>query len=130
MEYDNDNLLSDFASRTMENLKVIEERAKQGDAYEVTQLVNSFLGLFVFAQQSGAMPDSINLGGVTLGNDEFSKFRNAIAHFHILQVAEKGKITGLKLWNEWKGEENWRRDFTIDQLRSLVDEMHNHLTRH
>lgn len=129
MEYR--NFLSDFASRTMTNLQVIEERAEQGDAYEVTQLVNSFLGLFVFAQQSDAMPVSIAMGGTMLSDDEYRKFRNAVTHFHIQQITDEGGVVGLKFWNvNRNGNRNWERVFKVAELRSLVNEMHGHLTRH
>lgn len=66
MEYQ--NLVMDFAARTQANLKIIERLAKQDvsllvnnpfneidedgvEAYEVTQLVNSLLGLIVCPQQ-------------------------------------------------------------------------------
>ena len=42
----------DFVERTLENLKYIEEAEKEGrSTYEVTQLINSFLGLIVFPQE-------------------------------------------------------------------------------
>lgn len=55
MEY-NDFIL-DFAKRTYENLLIIEKMVNNKDerdskAYEVTALVNSFIGLLVFPQQS------------------------------------------------------------------------------
>jgi hypothetical protein len=129
MEYR--SLLSDFASRTMVNLEAIENLAKQGDAFEVTQLVNSFLGLFVFAQQSDSMPVSIAMGDAMLGDDEFQKFRNAVTHFHIEQTVDDGEVVGLKLWNvNRSGNRNWERNFRVNELRSLVSAMHGHLAGH
>ncbi len=123
------DLLRDFASRTMTNLKFIEEAAHQGGLFEVTQLVNSFLGLFVFAQQSGQMPKRLYLGGTSLSGGDYGHFRNAISHFHIKQITQGGEICGLVLWDQWPDENhrNWQRKFTIDELRTIVDQMYAHL---
>ena len=46
------DLVKDFAERTRINLALIQAEAKAGkDAYEVTQLMNSMLGLFLFPEQ-------------------------------------------------------------------------------
>ena len=48
-----EELVSDFATRTRENLSVIRALQHQGQkVYEVTALMNSMLGLLVFPQQS------------------------------------------------------------------------------
>jgi len=52
MEYQ--NLVRDFAIRTMRNLEAVEAattRDRDAELYEVTQLINSMLGLLVFPQQ-------------------------------------------------------------------------------
>ena len=118
------DLLRDFASRTMDNLEVIEKETKQGTAFEVTQLVNSFLGVFIFAQQSKQMPKSINLGNTSLTDTDFNNIRNALAHFRIEHIAEGGEICGFKLSN---GE--WKREFRVDELRTILEQMHDHLKR-
>jgi hypothetical protein len=44
--------IRDFARRTRKNLAVIDQLHAEGhEVYEVTQLVNSTLGLLVFPQQ-------------------------------------------------------------------------------
>ncbi len=54
MMYDNKNFLKDFVNRTLTNLEYIQQAEKQGkEVYEVTQLVNSCLGLVVLLQQYG-----------------------------------------------------------------------------
>lgn len=54
MQYDKQNFLKDFINRTLINLEYIQQAEKQGkEVYEVTQLVNSCLGLIVFLQQYG-----------------------------------------------------------------------------
>ena len=54
MEYT--DFVLEFAQRTADNLKIIDEEAlkrhnSDREAYEVTSLINSFLGLLVFPQQ-------------------------------------------------------------------------------
>lgn len=47
-----EEFIADFARRTKSNLLVIEENAKfSKDCYEVTQMINSLVGLLVFPQQ-------------------------------------------------------------------------------
>ena len=47
-----ESVIRDFAERTRKNLRTIEDlQAKGGEAYEVTQLVNSMLGLLVFPRE-------------------------------------------------------------------------------
>jgi hypothetical protein len=53
MEYH--NLVVDFANRTLANLDTlrnIQNQPGESDVYEVTQMINSMLGLLVFSQQS------------------------------------------------------------------------------
>jgi hypothetical protein len=45
------NLIHDFATRTRANLETLKRPQAGAPAYEVTQLVNSLLGLLVFPQQ-------------------------------------------------------------------------------
>lgn len=53
-KYNEQNFLKDFIKRTLINLEYIQQAEKQGkEVYEVTQLVNSCLGLIVFLQQYG-----------------------------------------------------------------------------
>lgn len=45
--YNMEYFLGDFANRTIENLRFIEDGAEQYKLYEVTQLINSLLGLII-----------------------------------------------------------------------------------
>jgi hypothetical protein len=50
MQYE--DLVKDFAARTKVNLELVRAAEKGGQiAYEVTQFINSLLGLLVFPQQ-------------------------------------------------------------------------------
>ncbi len=120
-------LLRDFASRTMDNLEVIEKEAEQGKAFEVTQLVNSFLGVFIFAWQDQQMPNRINLGSTSLTKGDFDKIRHALAHFDIKPIDEEGEICGFRLSDRKGGK--WEREFRVDELRTILEQMHDHLKR-
>ena len=57
MEYDISAFVKDFASRTQKNLTTIEQIAldqsdEEPQVYEVTQLINSLLGLLIIPQQA------------------------------------------------------------------------------
>jgi hypothetical protein len=137
MEYN--DLLSDFASRTMLNLKLIEEHADHINANEVTQLINSFLGLFIFAQQKGRIPELIQLSdGSCLGLDDMRHLRNAVSHFHMEPQASDGLLTGFDVWDSHvrsnkkkgvvKGDESWkRRTLNLVDLKCIVDQVHQHI---
>lgn len=67
MEYDQSDVVGDFAGRTKDNLRVIEALASthlgkepMPKVWEFTQLVNSLLGLLVFPQQEwfDKLPDT------------------------------------------------------------------------
>jgi len=53
------NLIRDFAERTIQNLNFIQAQASAADpdAYEVTQLWNSLLGLIVLPQELDSRRD-------------------------------------------------------------------------
>jgi hypothetical protein len=142
MQYD--KLLEDFANRTRVNLRVIEALAGAlpGHAFEVTQLINSMLGLLVFPKEHyfeqipetplleladqgwpvpmshGALPPAENLRQL------IRYMRNAIAHFNIEFLANsEGEIVGVRLWNRKngrRGRATWQAHYTIDDLRLLT----------
>lgn len=137
------NVVQDFAQRTRQNLEFVETHARQNpDAtlFEVTQLINSLLGLLVFPQQrfyrsipeiplsqlsNEGWPSISTLVGTSSCNnlrDLMRYLRNAVAHFQIKFIADEttNQITGLELWNIRRNEENWRIQLTIEELRSIT----------
>jgi len=97
-----EDVIRDFAERTRLNLRAIERLETDGhDVYEVTQLVNSTLGLLVFPQQefvvripetplTELVRDGWPVPTVRRGADRVNNLnqlirylRNAIAHFNI-----------------------------------------------
>lgn len=155
MKYD--NVLYDFISRTKANLEFIEKHAtslsevngegkpelysQEIKAFEVTQLVNSLLGLIVFPQQHyrNKIP-KISLTKLEamgwpapLVEGEFLEdlrnladlmryVRNSIAHFNIeFTSSDNTLIDGLRIWNNREGVENWSAFLQIEELKLLVD---------
>ncbi len=134
------DFVREFATRTRHNLEKIEAQSAAGfDVYEVTQLINSLLGMVVFIREKGGLPKT-HLSEIAcfpkvdfiLGKDrtekfdEFIKFvRHAVAHGNV-EVKAKGKgsktITHLVLWNKppWEAEEIWRIKCSIDEIRWIA----------
>lgn len=141
---DYENLVRDFALRTRKNLDALRAiQQSQSDVYEVTQLINSMLGLLVFPQQRyvhripqvsldelykqgwpipkvvGDYPQVANL------NQLVRYLRNAIAHFNLEFISDGfGKIQGLKVWNTDPRRGNiitWRAELTIDDIEKITD---------
>ncbi|MEJ5226809.1 HEPN family nuclease [Thermodesulfovibrio sp.] len=134
------DLLKDFTKRTKRNLEVIEQLQKRGEeVYEVTQLVNSCLGLLVFPKErfieqipetpleqlekegwpvpkvAGNFRQAQNL------KELICYLRNAIAHFNIEFKSTRDEITQLIVSNKWRGKTTWKAELTVDDLRKLVE---------
>ena len=149
MEYK--ELVDDFAKRTRINLnifrriqkdhqEIIEQYRKedpQTDMYEVTQLINSLLGLLVFPREEfvGKIPYKTIKELIKEGwpiprikghytqannlNQLVRYLRNAIAHCNVKFNSDKNKkITGLELWNEDMQTKviTWHAELTIDEI--------------
>lgn len=89
------DFVSDFAERTLANLEKIEKEKSDDAKYEVTQLVNSLLGLIVFPKEREVTDDKCvkNLVPYIIKTNNYSliqHMRNAISHSHIF--FESGNI--------------------------------------
>jgi hypothetical protein len=137
------NLVRDFAIRTRKNLEFIEEQQKQGvEIYEVTQLVNSLLGLLIFPHER--YYDSIPRTPLTeleaqgwprieiiKGQSECQTLynlvhflRNGIAHFNIQFLPDQdGQLDGLRIWNQnpRTNQKTWEARLYIHQLRKITE---------
>ena len=136
-----EDIVRDFALRTKANLRVIEALESAGlEVYEVTQLVNSLLGLLVFPQQryfqripetpleilaQQGWPKPLVEGdfpSVRTLKDLMRYLRNAIAHFNFEYLPdERNEIQGMRVWNMHRGEENWSVELSLDEIRLAVD---------
>lgn len=135
-----EKLVEAFAIRTRVNLEHIDEMRRDGkDVYDVTQLINSCLGLLVFPQQrykNGIRKLSLreceaegwpipkvtgNFREVSDLSDLIRYLRNAISHFNIeLLPNAQNNIAGLKVWNTNNGKKTWEAELSIEDLRKLV----------
>ncbi|MCO5199447.1 MAG: HEPN family nuclease [Anaerolineae bacterium] len=143
MDY-NKEIVQDFAQRTLQNLEFIEQKVKDdpdAELYEVTQLINSLLGLVVFPQQhfyekvpetpleklaECGWPDVKTLAGdpPVAHLKELTRYmRNAIAHFNIQFTADENpphEITGVKLWNSNRNGDFWQVQLPIKAVRQIA----------
>ena len=131
----------DVMQRTMFNLQFIEEHQALHGPFEVTQLVNSFLGALAHpweqfkeelkeitlseAEAQGWPPihkerdtdtDPQNLGQL------LRLMRNGIAHGNIeFRPDTDNQIRAIRLWNNnEKGRRTWGTILTIDVMRTLL----------
>lgn len=146
--------VKEFAKRTRKNLEYIDSMVKGIDdeerkLYEVTQLVNSLLGLLVFPQQEYVkkIPKTPlkNLGNDwprfetisgKLKKDNLNclikTLRNGVAHRNLEIDSKDKKMNAITIWNKtWDkkdkddriiehGEITWKGRLNIDDLRKFV----------
>jgi len=134
--------IRDFAERTRANLRAIEQRKAEGhEAYEVTQLVNSMLGLLVFPQQryvdkiphtsleeleqQGWPIPSVREGfqQVENLNQLVRHLRNAIAHFNVDFIGDgKNEVKFLHVWNtNPRGLRTWEAELSVSDLQGIAE---------
>lgn len=134
-------LVRDFAARTRQNLEFIENQQQLGeDVYEVTQLINSLLGLIVFPQQGmleripkTCLADLESQGWPTIemtkGQSECRTLydlvrylRNGVAHFNLKFLSDPDdKLVGILIWNRRARDITWEARLTVPQLRRIAD---------
>lgn len=152
MEYK--QLVEDFAKRTRINLNIFRRIQKehpeiircykkedpQTDMYEVTQLINSLLGLLVFPREEfvGKVPHKSigelkkdgwpiprikgNYRQINNLNQLVRCLRNAIAHCNVKFNGDTNKnIVGLELWNQdpETGSITWHAELTIEEIDAI-----------
>ena len=133
-----ESVIRDFAERTRKNLRAIEDlQAKGGEAYEVTQLVNSMLGLLVFPRErfldqipqtslsdleADGWPVPKVVGDFPQARDlrELIRYlRNAIAHSNIEFIGEK--IQSVRVWNTKNKRTTWKAEIGLKELRAIAE---------
>lgn len=131
----------DVMRRTMHNLKFVKDRASATGPYEVTQLLNSFLGalahpwekyrpdlmaISLIAAQADGWPNIRKELPTDIDPSSLGKLvglmRNAIAHGNIEFVPDdKGQICKLRLWNIPPGKQrNWGTVITVDDMETFL----------
>lgn len=138
MEYK--DLVRDFIERTLKNLERIEEAlGEEKNVYEVTQLINSLLGLIVLPKEKELNKiEDINLEDLESkgwpklninGNygDENSlrgvirHLRNAIAHFRVTLESKNGCLDSIIFEDNCKCKNTkFKCEMEIDSLKHFV----------
>lgn len=139
MEYKN---FKDFAYRTKLNLDLIRSHVDNVSSrgYEVTELINSFLGLLIILdeipseilqQKSITEIGVIRLLGVPLNNgrdvltfkDFVHNLRNAFAHGNIQFIFKNHEVNSIILLNYFRDSNtpSWECNLKIEDLENLFD---------
>jgi hypothetical protein len=132
--------LLDIMRRSMANLKFVEEHAQPSGPYEVTQLVNTFLGALAHpfdAMRNDLMvrplADAAILGWPSIAREQRTDrepsslgdlirlMRNAIAHGNIEFLSdEKGQISSIRVWNNDRGVRTWGAILSVEHMRTFL----------
>ncbi|MFN8472269.1 MAG: HEPN family nuclease [Anaerolineae bacterium] len=127
--------------RTMYNLSFIERHSTDDGPYEVTQLVNSFLGALAYpwekykpALKDKSLEEAAAVGWPTVQKerdtdeepesvgDLLRLVRNAIAHGNLEFIAgSRGEIEKIRLHNNRGGRRTWGTTLTVVELRRFLD---------
>jgi hypothetical protein len=139
------NVVKDFAERTKRNLDNIRkalQNESQAQVCEVTQLLNSMLGLLLFPpqqyfetipkiplsdleakgwpkiKQSPDFPEKVS----TL--DRLMRYlRNAVAHFNMKFLTnDNHQISGVCVWNtDFSGQRIWMAELSLMDLEKITE---------
>lgn len=137
----NGSIVQDFAKRTLSNLESIKQNKELSDVYEVTQLINSLLGLLVFPKEEfwdyirpvpiANVPHADKIR--TLTNESktipadlkalVEVLKHSVAHFNITfkRNDRSTYIEDIVIWNEYpKGNIKWKAEATVFDLWDFV----------
>lgn len=144
------DVIRDFTMRTRKNLEFIEKHQADGeDVFEVTQLVNSMLGLLVFPEQhyfsripeiplseleQNGWPKISVTKDIQLSpdfhpchtlKDLIRYLRNAISHFNLrFLTGSNEEITGLRVWNINdrlpQRPKTWEAELSLADLKAIT----------
>ncbi|GAB6124476.1 HEPN family nuclease [Humidesulfovibrio idahonensis] len=135
----------DFIMRTKANLEIIATRELQEgeERYEVTQLINSLLGLLIMPQQEDIVrPGEYLLGDLERhgwalprrvgGNDSpndlsqlLRKMRNSIAHWGLAFQGENGELSAITMKDVDPQTDRivWEATLTVCALKEFVSHL-------
>ncbi|MCZ6773359.1 MAG: HEPN family nuclease [Proteobacteria bacterium] len=142
------NFVKDFAERSRSNLMRLEAKERRGGKYyEVTQLINSLLGMLVFIQEDESLPNvrveciqdfpSIT---TTVGAQKgklrslIKALRDAVAHGQIKDFSEDDKtIAGFTFWTtSTRGKKPrapvWKVALTLENIRWIANYLTNRIS--
>jgi hypothetical protein len=132
--------LRDVMHRTMHNLEFIEAQKTPHGPYEVTQLLNSFLGALAHSWEiyqselcNRSLPDAAAIGWPNIAKerprdrdpesmgDLVRLMRNAIAHGNVeFLPGPAGDIQALRMWNKDRGRRTWGAVITVANMRAFL----------
>ncbi len=137
-----EDVIADFARRTEANLRTIRLLAREGratPAFEVTQLVNSMLGLLVFPQYLDRIPETPIADLASNGwpipevvgdypqvpdlRQLVRMLRNAITHCNLrFEPGAGNEIAALTVWNTQPrtGKVTWKARLTVADLDAIT----------
>ena len=144
-------LVKEFGERTLSNLDFVQRHAHRSDVYEITQLWNSLSGLLVLPYEhevdaiQGSLTEAAGRGWPDLSEtfplndaqsastdlaDQIRRLRNAVSHYNVEFLSERGSIIGVRVWSHQllrgsgKSQRempiNWRTEISIAQLDQLA----------
>ncbi len=137
MQYAESCYLKEFYKRSKANLENIEYKANSGDGevYEVTQLLNSMVGLLIYPQQKYLdLLKQINDSQVPMfkkykiKHNEFKSMnygffiknlRNSIAHPNNIKLNGEYEIESITL----NSKNNFEIDISVSELKELCYEL-------
>ena len=144
------DLEDEFIARTQKNLIAIEcLKDKGGEVYEVTQLLNSMLGLLIFPKERRLYEkiqpkswDTMVEEGWPLPSEDYShvsdleqlitNMRNAVAHCNIELIPEHGEISSIEFKNFRQGDNDrkhplWKGVYDVASLRTFIYMLLEHI---
>jgi hypothetical protein len=130
----------DIMRRTMKNLEFVEDHAGVNGPYEVTQLLNSFLGALAHPWESlradfDVMPisEALDQGWPRIAKERpgdcepeslgtlLRFMRNALAHGNMEFLPDaSGDIQAIRIWNNDRGRRNWGATITVADMRAFL----------
>jgi hypothetical protein len=130
----------DVMRRTMANLEFIEAQKGRNGPFEVTQLLNSFMGAICHPWEAyrtelctRPLVDATAVGWPKIEKerprdhepesvgDLVRLMRNSIAHGNMeFLPSAAGEIRALRIWNEERGKRTWGALITVEDMRKFL----------
>lgn len=139
MEYGDSRMVNTFIQRTQENLKIIASQdPEKSSKYEVTQAVNSLLGLLIIpvermkdtAMRKSFDHEIIELIDITTRNQNkplLNQIRNCVAHGNIgfrAKVPDSSEIGFITLGcTKTSNKREFQAKISVDNLFKLTDKL-------
>ncbi|HAF48226.1 MAG TPA: hypothetical protein DCL08_03165 [Anaerolineaceae bacterium] len=143
-------LEDELISRTLNNLRAVEKLSQEDKSvYEVTQLINSLLGLLVYPNErlkkipeitwetmiKEGWPLPLGENAQVSGLKQLIKYmRHAVAHFNIEFITEENEIVGIRFKNysssdEYREKPLWIGEYGLEPLKKFVDMFLDHISK-